>query len=112
MSRFVPVVFSDFVLVLPRLEGVIDGDGTFILHPGAELFIDKRPTSRMGNLQQWRMLDYRTNKVRLEPGDSHSDFFDLGAFLPNATPGVRPSKHSRKRGRGNGQRVRSNRRSR
>ena len=85
----IAVTFSDFVLALPRLENVIDDDGKFILHPGAELFIDKRPTSRMGNMQHWRKLDYRTNNVRLEPGDSHTDFFDLGAFLPDVKPDSR-----------------------
>lgn len=77
----VPVVFSDFFLLLPRLEGVLTTDGAFISHPGADLLIDKRPSARIGSAQAYRIMDYRTNKVRLEPGDSHTDFFDLEAFV-------------------------------
>jgi hypothetical protein len=79
----VPVVFSDFVLHLPRIEGVIDPDGKFIAHPGADLFIDKRPTTRWAGQQIYRLIDFRTNTVRLGSGDTHTDFFDLGAFAPN-----------------------------
>ncbi|MEX2647179.1 MAG: hypothetical protein WD249_13030 [Gaiellaceae bacterium] len=86
----VPVVFSDFMLMLPRLEGVLDESGEFVLHPGAELLIDKRPTTRVGGYQVLRKLDYRTNKVRLEPGEMHTDFFDLGAFFPDVEPGDSP----------------------
>jgi hypothetical protein len=85
----VPIVFSDFFLQLPRIEGVVDSDGTFVFHPGAELLIDKRPTTRIGGYQLARKLDYRTNKVRLEPGEMHTDYFDLGAFFP-ADEGTAP----------------------
>jgi len=63
---------------------VIDKSGQFIAHPGADLFIDKRETTTVGGYQLLRKLDYRTNKVRLAPGDMHTDFFDLGAFLQDA----------------------------
>jgi hypothetical protein len=83
----VPVVFSDFMLMLPRIEGIVGGDSRLILHPGAELFIDKRPTTRVGGYQLLRRLDYRTNKVRLEPGEMHTDYFDLGAFFTDVELG-------------------------
>jgi hypothetical protein len=85
----VPIVFSDFILALPRLEGVIDEERGFVTHVGAELFIDKRPTSTIAGMQQFSAVDYRTDKVRLDPGDSHTDFFDLGAFLPDMQQGDR-----------------------
>jgi hypothetical protein len=66
------------------LEGVVDAERGFVLHPGAELYIDKRRTSTIGPMQMFKAMDFRTNRVRLEPGDSHTDFFDLGAFLPDA----------------------------
>jgi hypothetical protein len=62
----------------------VSQDGKFVLHPGAQLFIDKRPTSKLGKQQAYKYVDYRTDKVTLQPGESHTDFFDLGAFLPNA----------------------------
>lgn len=77
----VPVTFSEFELLLPRLDGVIDSESGFVLHLGAQLYIDKRPSSRIWGLQHLKALDYRTNKVPLEPGASHTDFFDLGAFV-------------------------------
>jgi hypothetical protein len=80
----VEAVFSDFMLMLPRLEGVIDPERGFVLDPGAEVFIDKRPTTTFAGAQEYKALDYRTHRVRLAPGDSHTDFFDLGAFLPGA----------------------------
>jgi hypothetical protein len=76
-----PVTFSDFEILLPRLKGVVGKDGSFVLHLGAELFIDKRPSSRVWGIQHLKGLDYRTNKVPLRPGASHTDFFDLGAFV-------------------------------
>jgi hypothetical protein len=82
-----PVAFSDFFLILPRIEGAIDSDGKFNFHQGAELLIDKRPTTRVGGYQLARAMDYRTNKVPLEPGEMHTDFFDFGAFFPNVTEG-------------------------
>jgi hypothetical protein len=36
--------------------------------------------------QHVRAIDYRTNKVELPPHSSHSDYFDLGAFLPGFDP--------------------------
>jgi hypothetical protein len=81
----VPVAFSDFELVLPRFEKVAP-DGSYTMHLGAEFFIDKRPTSTIGALQHIRAVDYRSNKVRLEPGEAHTDFFDLGAFVGNGDP--------------------------
>lgn len=80
----VSVVFSDFFLLLPRLGGALDPNGNFIAHVGADLFIDKRPTSTIAGRQEYRAMDYRTNRVQLGQGDSHTDFFDLGAFLPGA----------------------------
>jgi hypothetical protein len=80
----VPITFSDFMLALPRLEGVIDAKYGFVDHPGAKMFIDKRETSTLATAQEFKAMDFRTNKVRLEPGDSHTDFFDLEAFLPEA----------------------------
>jgi hypothetical protein len=74
----VPVVFSDFELMLPRT--MFRGD-TFIDHPGATLLIDKRKSSTVGGIKEFSRIDYRTNKVRLQPSESHTDFFDLGAFL-------------------------------
>lgn len=79
----VTVVFSDFELLLPRR--MFRGD-TFIDHPGADLLIDKRKSSTVGGIKEYSKVDYRTNKVRLEPGESHTDFFDLEAFLPNFDP--------------------------
>jgi hypothetical protein len=76
-----PVTFSDFELLLPRLKGVVGTDGKFVLHLGAELFIDKRPTSRVWGIQHLKALDYRTKRLSLAPGQSHTDFFDLGAFV-------------------------------
>jgi hypothetical protein len=81
----VPLTFSDFELVLPRFEKV-SSTGDYKLQLGAELFIDKRPTARIGPIQHLRAIDYRTNTVRLEPGASYSDFFDLGAFVEGADP--------------------------
>lgn len=81
----VPVTFSDFELLLPRFEEV-STEGNYKMHLGAKLYIDKRPTSTVGAIQHLRGIDYRTNTVRLEPGESHSDFFDLGAFLEDADP--------------------------
>jgi hypothetical protein len=80
----VDAVFSDFMLMLPRLEGVIDAKHGFVLQVGAEVFIDKRPTTTFAGAQEYKAIDYRTHRVRLAPGDSHTDFFDLGAFLPGA----------------------------
>jgi hypothetical protein len=79
-----PVTFSDFMLILPRIDGLIDGAGRFVLHPGAELLIDKRPTTRIAAFQSFSKIDYRTAKVRLEPQEMHTDYFDLGAFFPEA----------------------------
>jgi hypothetical protein len=76
----VPVTFSDFELKYPRLDAV-DNKGDFILTPGADLYIDKRLSSRLGGAQQYKKIDYRTNKVELAPGAMHTDFFDLGALL-------------------------------
>jgi hypothetical protein len=81
----VPVTFSDFELLLPRFEEV-SADGDYKMHLGAKLYIDKRPTSTVGAIQHLRAVDYRTNAVRLEPGESRSDFFDLSAFLDDADP--------------------------
>lgn len=77
----VPVTFSDFELILPR--HAIFQDGQYVSTLGADFFLDKRKSSRVGSLQHIKSLDYRTNKVRLEAGESHTDYFDLGAFLPD-----------------------------
>jgi len=77
----VPVTFSDFELVLPRHD--IIQSGQLVGHLGADLFIDKRRSSRIGAMQHVRAIDYRTGKVELPPRSSHSDYFDLGAFLPD-----------------------------
>ena len=80
----VAAIFSDFILVLPRLKDVIDPKRGFVGHVGAEVFIDKRPTTTFAGTQEYKAIDFRTHRVRLSPGDSHTDFFDLGAFLPGA----------------------------
>jgi hypothetical protein len=49
------------------------------------MYIDKRPTSTVAMMKMFKAVDFRTNKVRLELGDSHTDFFDPGAFLPGVT---------------------------
>jgi hypothetical protein len=67
-------------LLYPRLDA-LDRRGGFILIPGAKLYIDKRLSSRLGAVQEHKAIDYRTNKVELPPGASHTDFFDLGALL-------------------------------
>lgn len=77
----VAVTFSDFELRWPRLDGAIDANGEFRLTTGAELYIDKRLTSTIGGVQEYSKLDYRTDKRHLEPGERHTDFFDLGALL-------------------------------
>jgi hypothetical protein len=56
----VPVMFSDFELKYPRLDAV-DNEGKFILTPGADLYIDKRLSSRLGGAQQYKKIDYRTS---------------------------------------------------
>lgn len=76
----VPVTFSDFELKYPRLDAV-DASGGFTLTTGARLHIDKRLSSRVGGVQEYEVIDYRTNMVELAPGASHTDFFDLGALL-------------------------------
>ena len=60
----VPVVFSDFFLLLPRLEGVLTTDGAFISHPGADLLIDKRPSARIGSAQAYRIMRISTRDER------------------------------------------------
>lgn len=79
-----PVTFADFELILPR-PNVIH-QGKLMAHLGAELFIDKRRSSRLGAMQTADAIDYRTVKVELPPSSSHTEFFDLGAFLPNLNP--------------------------
>src|SRR5207253_2139452 len=81
--------YSDFTIHLPRIDGVIDANGDFVFHQGAELLIDKRPTTRIAGYQLASKMDYRTNKVRLEPGEMHTDYFDLGAFFPDAVASAR-----------------------
>jgi hypothetical protein len=71
------VTFSDFELLLPRK--MFRNDDVYIYSSGAELFIDKRPSSRVAGLAQFEKVDYRTTELRLDPGDSHTDFFDLAA---------------------------------
>lgn len=77
-----PVVFSDFELVLPRLDAVDEATGRFDLQPSATLFLDKRPTAQIGGLQEYSKVDHRTNKVHLGPRESDVDYFDLEALLP------------------------------
>ena len=78
----VSVVFSDFEVFLPRLDP-LDEEGRFIFQPGADFFIDKRPTMEIGGIQQYSKIDHRTNVVRLGPRESHVDYFDLESLLPD-----------------------------
>jgi hypothetical protein len=83
----VPIVFSDFWLALPRLRDVVIEDGTFRFHTGAVLIVDGDERSRLGRNQAYSKLEYLTQTVRLGPGDMHTDFFPLTAFLP--PPGLK-----------------------
>jgi hypothetical protein len=86
----VPIVFSDFMLMLPRADDCTDSSGNFTFHPGAELFIDGEPKTTVAGYQFLQKLDHRTCKVRLEPGEMHTDYFDLGVFFPGVTGAVSP----------------------
>jgi hypothetical protein len=86
----VPIVFSDFALMLPRAGSCTDGSGKFVFHPGAELLIDREPKTTIAGHQFLEKLDHRTCKVRLEPGEMHTDYFDLSAFFPDVTGAVSP----------------------
>jgi hypothetical protein len=76
-----PVTFLDFEMSIPRLgDHVLEENGTYIPHVGAEWFVDGERRGFHLGAQAFTKVNVDTRRIVVEPQSSRTEFFPLDLF--------------------------------